>query len=146
MLEVLERPRLEVVDADDAVVARQQVLAEMRSGVAGTAGDETGWHLLADCNSGFHVAGGTGGDTDGFLFTCRRILPNSCYLREISQFFSDCEISQTRTQSTRGGPGHRVLSLRHILFPQDAATRPMALMSAATQDLPRRAASETRAQ
>ena len=31
MLEVLERPRLEVVDADDAVVARQQVLAEMRS-------------------------------------------------------------------------------------------------------------------
>ena len=54
MLDVLERARLEVVDADDAVVARQQVIAQVRAEKAATTGYETGWHLRSDSNSGFH--------------------------------------------------------------------------------------------
>jgi len=37
--DVLERPRLEVVDADDAVALLQEVVAEVRSQEPGAAGD-----------------------------------------------------------------------------------------------------------
>ena len=39
-----ERAGLEVVDADDAVAAREQVVAEVRAEEAGAAGDEGGGH------------------------------------------------------------------------------------------------------
>ena len=39
-----ERARLEVVDADDAVTALEQVVAEVRAEEAGAAGDDRGRH------------------------------------------------------------------------------------------------------
>ena len=44
VLEVLERRRLEVVDADNAVPLREQVIAEMRAEEPGPAGDHTRAH------------------------------------------------------------------------------------------------------
>ena len=38
--DVLERPRLEVVDADDAVPLLEQVIAEVRPEEPGAAGDD----------------------------------------------------------------------------------------------------------
>jgi hypothetical protein len=38
--DVRERARVEVVDADDAVAAREQVVAEVRAEEAGPAGDD----------------------------------------------------------------------------------------------------------
>jgi hypothetical protein len=42
--DVLQRSRLEVVDADHPVSAVEQVVAQMRPKEAGSAGDERGWH------------------------------------------------------------------------------------------------------
>ncbi len=44
VLDVRERARLEVVDADHAVAAREQLVAQVRSEEAGTAGDQAGAH------------------------------------------------------------------------------------------------------
>ena len=73
----------------------------------------------------------------GPSITCRRIPPNSCYLREISQFFSQIARSSGHrdTVDSEAALGTEVLSLAAHPSPQDAPTRPMALMSAATQDL-----------
>jgi hypothetical protein len=47
VLDVLERPRVEVVDADHAVAALQQVLAQVRAQKAGASCDQASWHLEA---------------------------------------------------------------------------------------------------
>ena len=44
VLDVLQRARLEVVDADDAVPAAQQLVAQMRAEEAGATGDKAGGH------------------------------------------------------------------------------------------------------
>jgi hypothetical protein len=44
VLDVLERPGVEVVYADDAGAAFDQVIAEMRAEKAGSAGDDRGGH------------------------------------------------------------------------------------------------------
>ena len=46
MFDVLQRPRVEVVDADDAVALRQEVVAEMRPEEARPAGDDRSSHAL----------------------------------------------------------------------------------------------------
>jgi hypothetical protein len=44
VLDVLQRARLEVVDADHALAALEQRVAEVRAQEAGAAGDERGRH------------------------------------------------------------------------------------------------------
>jgi hypothetical protein len=44
VLDVRQRARLEVVDADNAVPAREQLVAEVRSQKPGAAGDQAGGH------------------------------------------------------------------------------------------------------
>jgi hypothetical protein len=44
VLEVLQRARLEVVNADHAIPLAEQVLAEMGAEKAGSAGDYSGGH------------------------------------------------------------------------------------------------------
>src|SRR5437763_9944179 len=44
MLDVLEGPRLQIVDADDAVAILDESVAEVRPEEAGSAGDERGRH------------------------------------------------------------------------------------------------------
>ena len=44
VLDVRERAADEVVDADDALAALEEVVAEMRAEEAGSSGDERGWH------------------------------------------------------------------------------------------------------
>ena len=44
VLDVRQRAGLEVVDADHAVPAREQLVAQMRAEEAGAAGDQTGGH------------------------------------------------------------------------------------------------------
>jgi hypothetical protein len=46
VLDVVERPRLEVVDADHPVPASEQVITEMRAEEAGAARYQRGWHPL----------------------------------------------------------------------------------------------------
>ena len=48
VLDVRERARLEVVDADHAVAAREQLVAEVRSEESGAAGDQAGRHARQD--------------------------------------------------------------------------------------------------
>ena len=52
VLDVRERAGLEVVDADDAIASRQQLVADMRSEEAGPAGDETGGHAQPSLAAG----------------------------------------------------------------------------------------------
>ena len=44
VLDVLERPRVEIVDGDDAMSLREQVIAEMGAEKTGSAGDDGGGH------------------------------------------------------------------------------------------------------
>ncbi len=46
VLDVLQRARVEVVDADDAVALRQEVVAKMRPKEAGPAGNDRGGHAI----------------------------------------------------------------------------------------------------
>src|SRR4051794_36872790 len=52
VLDVLERPGLEVVDADDAVAVRQQVVAEMGAEEPGAPGDDRSWHRAGIVRTG----------------------------------------------------------------------------------------------
>src|SRR4249919_2545551 len=45
MFDVRKRPCLEVVEADDAMPALEERLAQMRAEEACAAGDEGGWHI-----------------------------------------------------------------------------------------------------
>jgi hypothetical protein len=47
VLDVRQRPRLQVVHADDPVSAREQLVAQVRAEKAGAAGDEAGGHALS---------------------------------------------------------------------------------------------------
>jgi hypothetical protein len=47
VLEVRERARLQIVDADDLLPLPEQVLAEMGAQEAGSAGDDRGRHERA---------------------------------------------------------------------------------------------------
>src|SRR4029453_3347794 len=104
VLEVLERPRLEVVDADDAVVARQKVLAEVRSQESGAAGYETGGHLASDCNSAFHAAGRAVRDIDTFRFFSRPITQNFAICDKYRSF---SQLSKPRVGSSVFSPARR---------------------------------------
>ena len=42
--DVLQRPGVEVVDADDSEAVLDQVVAEVRAEETGAAGDDRGWH------------------------------------------------------------------------------------------------------
>ncbi|KKK62906.1 hypothetical protein LCGC14_2999660, partial [marine sediment metagenome] len=52
VLDVLERPRVQVVDADHPLPALQQVLAQVRAHESRAAADNTGSHAGSNCNSG----------------------------------------------------------------------------------------------
>ena len=45
VLDVVQRARLEVVDADDAMVAAQELVAQVRAEEPCATGDETGGHV-----------------------------------------------------------------------------------------------------
>src|SRR5581483_10747374 len=56
VLDVVERPRLEVVHADHAMAAAQQFIAHVRPEEAGAAGDKTGWHASQSTDVGARSA------------------------------------------------------------------------------------------
>ena len=55
--DVGQRAGLEVVDADHAVAAAQQLVAEVRAEKAGAAGDQTGGHCRNLRAAGLHAGG-----------------------------------------------------------------------------------------